>query len=149
MNAENGAAVLKPPFSKSLPATASPKLMLAISSHSPRPRALIEAAAKLAAQIHATWFVVHVQEPMVLHYRMPATENRVPEADLDYARKLGARVIVEGGDVLKTLVSFARKMSIDYFVTGRSERARISFAWKLPLMERLQRNLPNVVLVMA
>jgi len=123
--------------------------MLAISSSSPRARALIDAAAKLAAQIHATWFVVHVRQPMVLHYRMPATENPVPEADLDYARQLGGRVIVENGDLLKTLVSFARKMSIDYFVTGRSARPRFSLGLQLPLTERIQRKLPNVVLVMA
>ena len=123
--------------------------MLAISSSSPRARALIDAAAKLAAQIHATWFVVHVRQPMVLHYRMPATENPVPEADLDYARQLGGRVIVENGYLLKTLVSFARKMSIDYFVTGRSARPRFSLGLQLPLTERIQRKLPNVVLVMA
>ena len=131
-----------------LPA-ATPKLMLAISSRSPRARTLIDAAAKLAFQIHATWFVVHVRQPMLLHYRMPATENPVTEADLDYARKLGGRVIVESGDLLKTLVSFARKMGIDYFVTGRSFRPRISFAWQLPLTEKIQRKLPNVILIMA
>ena len=123
--------------------------MLAISSRSPRARDLIDAAAKLAAQIHATWFVVHVRQPLVLHYRMPATENPVPEEDLEYARKLGGRIIVENGDLLKTLVSFARKMSIDYFVTGRSFRPRVSFPWQLPLIERVQRKLPNVILIMA
>ena len=123
--------------------------MLAISSRSPRARALIDAAAKLAAQIHATWFVVHVRQPPVLHYRMSATENPVPEADLDYAEKLGGRVIVESGDPLQSLVSFASKMGIEYFVTGRSARPRISFAWQLPLTERIQRKLPNVILIMA
>lgn len=129
--------------------SATPKLMLAISSGSPRARTLIDKAAELATQIHATWFVVHVRQPMVLHYRMPATENPVPEADLDYARTLGGRVIIESGDLLKALVSFASKMSIDYFVTGRSLRPRISFALQLPLTERIQRKLPNVVLIMV
>jgi len=50
---------------------------------------------------------------------------------------------------LKTLVSFASKMSIDYFVTGRSSRPRFSFALQLPLTERIQRKLPNVVLIMV
>ena len=123
--------------------------MLAIGSRSPRARALIDAAAKLAAQIHATWFVVHVRQPMVLHYRMPATENPVPEADLDYARNLGGRVIVENGDLLQTLVSFASKMGIEYLVTGRSLRPLISFVWQLPLTERIQRKLPNVIVITA
>ena len=123
--------------------------MLAISSRSPRARTLIDAAAKLAAQIHATWFVVHVRQPMVLHYRMSATENPIPEADLEYARKLGGRVILENGDPLKALVSFATKMSIDYFVTGRSLRPRFSFGWCFPFIDRLQRKLPNVILIVA
>lgn len=131
-----------------LPAS-TPKLMLAISSHSPRTRALIDTAARLATQIHATWFVVHVRQPLVLHYRMPATENPVPEADLDYARKLGGRIIIESGDLMKTLVSFASKMSIDYFVTGRPARPPISFSWKRPLTEQILRKLPNVIMIMA
>jgi len=129
--------------------SSTPRLMLAIGSRSPRARALIDAAAKLAAQIHATWFVVHVRQPMVLHYRMPATENPVPEADLDYARNLGGRVIVENGDLLQTLVSFASKMGIEYLVTGRSLRPLISFVWQLPLTERIQRKLPNVIVITA
>jgi K+-sensing histidine kinase KdpD len=73
----------------------------------------------------------------------------VPESDLDYARELGGRVIVENGDPANALVSFASKMGIDYFVTGRSARPWLSFAWRLPLIERIQRKLPNVILVMA
>jgi K+-sensing histidine kinase KdpD len=130
-----------------LPST--PKLMLAISSRSPRARALIDTASRLAAQLQATWFVVHVRQPPVLHYRMPATENPVPQADLDYARKLGGRVIVESGDVLKTLVSFASKMNMNYFVTGRSLRPRISFTWRLPLTEIIQRKLPNAIVIIV
>ena len=109
--------------------------MLAISDRSPRARALVDAAAKLAGQLQADWFVVHVRQQPRLHYRMPATEHPVPEEDLTYAKTLGARVIIERGDVIKALASFARKMSINYFVTGRSFRPRISFTWRLPLTE--------------
>ena len=123
--------------------------MLAISSRSPRARVLIDTASRLAAQLQATWFVVHVRQPPVLHYRMVATQNPVPQADLDYARKLGARVIIESGDPPKTLVSFARRMSINYFVTGRSFRPRISFTWRLPLTEAIQRKLPNAIVIIV
>ena len=121
--------------------------MLAISSRSPRARALIDTASQLAAQLHATWFVVHVRQPPVLHYRMATTKNPVPQADLDYARKLGGRAIIESGDLSKTLVLFARKMSIDYFVTGRSFRSRFSLAWELPLTEVIQRKLPTAMVI--
>ena len=125
------------------------RLMLALSDRSPRARALLEAAAKLAKQLHADWFVVHVRQKPVLHYRMPTTEHPVPEEDLAYAKKLGASVIIEHGDVFKALVSFAKKMSINYFITGRSFRPRLSFTWRLPLTEAIQRKLPDTTVIIV
>ncbi len=121
--------------------------MLALSSRSPTARSLLEKAADLAGRLHADWFVVHVRQAPTVHYRMPGTEHPVPEADLAYARKLGARVIIEHGEVIGALVSFARKMSINYFVTGRSRRSRIGFVWRLPLAETVQRKLPGATLI--
>ena len=123
------------------------RLMLAISDRSPKARALVDAAAKLAGQLQADWFVVHVRRKPSLHYRMPATEYPVPEEDLSYAKMLGARVVIERGDVVEALVSFARKMSINYFLTGRSFRSRLSFTWQLPLTEAIQRKLPNAIVI--
>jgi K+-sensing histidine kinase KdpD len=128
---------------------ATPKMMLAISGRSPNAKQLIERAAQLAMQLNASWFVVHVRQPLTLHFRMEATKNLVPKADLDYARKLGARVIIESGDVIKALVSFARTMSVSYFITGRSYRPRISFTWQLPIAEQIQRKLPNSVVIIV
>jgi K+-sensing histidine kinase KdpD len=125
------------------------RLMLAISDRSPRARALVDAAAKLAGQLQTDWFVVHVRQPPSLHYGMPATEHPVPEEDLSYAKKLGANVIIEHGNVVEALVSFARKMSINYFVTGRSFRPRLSFTLQLPLTEAIQRKLANAIVIIV
>ena len=111
--------------------------------------ALVDAAAKLARQLHADWFVVHVRQRPSLHYRMAATVHPVPEDDLAYAKKLGAGVIIEHGDVFKALVSFAKKMSINYFITGRSFRPRLSFTWRLPLTEAIQRKLPDTTVIIV
>jgi K+-sensing histidine kinase KdpD len=80
---------------------------------------------------------------------MTATEHPVPVEELTYARRLGAKIIIERGDVVKTLIAFARTMSIDYFVTGRSFRSRFSFTWRLPLTETLQRKLPNTIMMIV
>jgi K+-sensing histidine kinase KdpD len=125
------------------------RLMLAISDRSPKAEVLVESAAKLARQLEADWFVVHVRQPPTLHYRMTATEHPVPVEELTYARRLGAKIIIERGDVVKTLIAFARTMSIDYFVTGRSFRSRFSFTWRLPLTETLQRKLPNTIMMIV
>ena len=125
------------------------RLMLALSSRSPKARSLLDAAARLAAQLQADWFVVHVRQYTTLHYRGPGAEHIMPVEDLAYARKLGARVIIERGDVIKALVSFGRTMRVDYFVTGRPLRRRISFSWRLPLTEAIQRKLPNAIVIIV
>lgn len=123
--------------------------MLAISDRSPRARLLLDSAAKLARQLEADWFVVHVRQQPTLHYRMPATPHPVSEEELAYARKLGAQVIIERGEVVDALASFARTMSINNFVTGRSFRPRFSFTWRLPLTEIIQRKLPNTIVMIV
>ena len=119
--------------------------MLALSSRSPNARKLLDKAAELATQLEATLFVVHVKQPVVFHYRMEATTYPVPKADLAYARRLGASVIIERGDVGKTLIAFAKKMSISYLLTGRSQRSPIRLTFQLPLVEKIQRQLPEAI----
>lgn len=80
---------------------------------------------------------------------MEATTHPLPEEDLAFAKTLGARVIIEQGDVIKTLINVARKMSIDYFVTGRSHRSRLSFTWRLPVTEQIQRAVPRAVVLIV
>jgi K+-sensing histidine kinase KdpD len=125
------------------------RLMLAISDRSPKGEVLVESAAKLARQLEADWFVVHVRQPPTLHYRMPSTEHPVPVEELTYARRLGAKIIIERGEVEDALVSFARTMSINYFITGRSFRPRFSFTWRLPLTEIIQRKLPHTIVMIV
>lgn len=124
-------------------------MMLALSSRSPNARKLIETTSELARQLNAQWFVVHVRQPPTLHFRAPASEYPVPTDDLAFARKTGATVTIEIGTTVKALVAFARRMSIDYFVTGRSKRSPISLRWRLPLAEEFQRKLPNTILMIV
>jgi len=123
--------------------------MLAISDHSPRATFLVESAAMIAGHLKADWFVVHVRQPSTLHYRMSATEHPVPKEVLSLARRLGAHVIIERGKVADVLVSFARTMSINYFLTGRSQRSWVAFAWRLPLVELIKRKLPQAVVMIV
>lgn len=124
------------------------KMMLAISSRSPKAKTLIDGTAHLAAQLQAEWFVVHVLQPG--HKSAPACP--APEADLEYARSLGARVVIESlrTSVASTLVSFARSMNIDYLVTGRTGKPRFRFFfWRQTLTEQIQRKLPNTVVLIV
>jgi K+-sensing histidine kinase KdpD len=124
-------------------------MLVALSSRSPNATKLLEKAAELAGELEASLFVLHVKQPMTLHYRREATEHPVPEVDLAYAKRLGASVMIEHGNVAKTLIAFARKMSISYFVTGRSKRFPISFTFQLPLAEKIQRQLPDAIILIV
>lgn len=125
------------------------RLMLALSSRSPQSRSLLEKAHRLAKQLQADWFVVHVRESPSFHYRGLTTERPVPQDELHYAKRLGAQVLIERGDVVGALVSVARKMGIHYFVTGRSFQHWIVFRWKLPLTEAVQRKLPGAMVIIV
>lgn len=132
------------------PSSSPIKMMLAISSRSPKAKSLIDAAAHLASQLQAEWFVVHVRQPSVRRFGKPALEFPVPESDLEYARSLGARIVVEPvrGSMAATLVSFARTMNINYLVTGRTVPPCFNFFfWRLPLTEYIQRKLPHTVVL--
>jgi two-component system sensor histidine kinase KdpD len=126
-------------------------MMVAISSRSPRATALLDGAAHLAQQLQAEWFVVHVTNPPTPQRRSSTIEHPVPVRDLEYARSLGARVIIEGmrGNLAHTLVIFARTMGIEYFVTGRSKRSLFGFKWSAPLTEQIQRDLPKTTILIV
>lgn len=128
-----------------------PRMMLAISSQSPRAEVLLNATSRLASELQAEWYVVHVRQPPTLHYRMPATRHPVPERDLDCAERLGARVMVESlrGSVASTLTALARTMGIRYFVTGRSKHSIFRLRWRPTLMEEVQRGLPGAILLIV
>ena len=40
-------------------------------------------------------------------------------------------------------------MNISYFITGRSKRSRISFTFRLPLTEKIQRRLPDAIILIV
>ena len=123
--------------------------MLGLSSRSPHARSLLDTAAELAAKLEVAWFVVHVRQPMALHYGREATEYPIPEADLAYAKRLGATAVIERGEPVDALIRFARTMKIAYFITGRSQRSRFRLTFQLPMTEQIQRRVPNVILLIV
>ncbi len=106
------------------PWPASERLMICISGH-PISERLVRAGRRLADELKAEWFAVHVQALDRRRFSVEGGEN-VARA-LRLAEDLGAKVRqVEGQNVSTTLVDFARKNNVTKIITGKPLRPR----WK-------------------
>lgn len=104
------------------PWPAAERLMICISGH-PVSERLVRAGRRLADELKAEWFAVHVQ---TLDRRRFSTEGEENIArSLRLAEDLGAIIRqIEGQNIPATLVDFARKNNITKIVTGKPLRSR-------------------------
>ncbi|HLO32132.1 MAG TPA: sensor histidine kinase KdpD [Anaerolineales bacterium] len=106
------------------PWPATERLMICISGH-PISERLVRAGRRLADELKAEWFAVHVQTLDRRRFSAVGAENIA--RSLRLAEDLGAMVRqVEGQNVPATLVDFARKNNVTKIVTGKPLRSR----WK-------------------
>ena len=106
------------------PWPATERLMICISGH-PVSERLVRAGRRLADELKAEWFAVHVQTLDRRRFSTEGAEN-VARA-LRLAEDLGALVRqIEGQNVPATLVDFARKNNVTKIITGQPLRPR----WK-------------------
>jgi two-component system, OmpR family, sensor histidine kinase KdpD len=106
------------------PWPATERLMICISGH-PISERLVRAGRRLADELKAEWFAVHVQTLDRRRFSTQGAEN-IARA-LRLAEDLGAMVRqIEGQNVPATLVDFARKNNVTKIITGQPLRPR----WK-------------------
>src|SRR5512138_695683 len=104
------------------PWPATERLMICISGH-PVSERLVRAGRRLADELRAEWFAVHVQ---TLDHRRFSTQGAENIAHaLRLAEDLGGMVRqVEGQNVPATLIDFARKNNVTKIITGKPLRSR-------------------------
>lgn len=104
------------------PWPATERLMICISGH-PISERLVRAGRRLADELKAEWFAVHVQTLDRRRFSVEGAEN-VARA-LRLAEDLGAIVRqIEGQNIPTTLVDFARKNNVTKIITGKPLRSR-------------------------
>jgi two-component system sensor histidine kinase KdpD len=104
------------------PWPATERLMICISGH-PVSERLVRAGRRLADELKAEWFAVHVQTFDRPRFSTQGAEN-IARA-LRLAEDLGAIVRqIEGQSVPGTLVDFARKNNVTKIITGKPLRSR-------------------------
>jgi two-component system sensor histidine kinase KdpD len=126
------ASARRPPAAAASPAAPDPagpgsRVMVCLSSASPRGATLVRKGSRLAGRLSTDWFVVFVETPKEAPDRIDAEAQRHLMAHTDLARELGAEVIrLRSPDPVEGILEFARSHSVGHIVAGRSYQA----GWK-------------------
>jgi two-component system sensor histidine kinase KdpD len=99
------------------------RVMVCFASQSPRGAALLRRGSRLAGRLNTDWYAVYVETPGETPTRIDSEAQRQLIAMRSMAQELGATVEqLQGHDVVKTLLDFARTHGVGHIVIGRSER---------------------------
>lgn len=110
---------------EALPAPAGSRIMVCLSSSSPRAATLVRKGSRLAGRLNSDWFVVFVQTPDESPELIDAETQRRLMANADLAGEMGAEVVrLKAGDPVDAILDFARSHGVGHIVVGRSHRAR-------------------------
>jgi two-component system, OmpR family, sensor histidine kinase KdpD len=99
------------------------RVMVCLSSYSPRAQALLRRGSRLAGRLNTEWYVVYVETPSEAPDRIDATAQRHLHSTIDLARELGAEVVrIRGHDPVEALLDFAQSHRVGYIIVGRSHQ---------------------------
>jgi two-component system sensor histidine kinase KdpD len=103
------------------------RVMVCMSSFSPRAATLLRRGSRIAGRLNTDWFVVYVETPSESPDRIDAAAQRHLLENIEKAREMGAEIVrLKGRDPVAALLDFARSHNVAYILIGRSHRPR----WK-------------------
>jgi len=99
------------------------RLMVCISSFSPRAATLLRRGSRMAGRLNTDWLVAYVETPDEAPSRIDAEAQRHLLANIDKARELGAVVVrLQGTDPVAALLAYAHTHGVGHIMFGRSHR---------------------------
>jgi two-component system sensor histidine kinase KdpD len=103
------------------------RVMVCLSSASPRGSILVRKGSRLAGRLSTDWFVVFVETPAEAPDRIDSAAQRHLMDNTDLSRELGAEVVrLRSPDPVHAILEFARSHSVGHIVVGRSYQS----SWK-------------------
>jgi two-component system sensor histidine kinase KdpD len=100
------------------------RVMVCLSSASPRGATLVRKGSRLAGRLSTDWFVVFVETPRESPERIDAEAQRHLMTNTDLARELGAEIVrLRAPDPVQAILEFARSHTVGHIVVGRSNQA--------------------------
>jgi two-component system, OmpR family, sensor histidine kinase KdpD len=116
----------------------STRVMVCLSSASPRGATLVRKGSRLAGRLSTDWFVVFVETPQEAPDRIDAEVQRHLMTNTDLARELGAEVVrVRAPRPVDAILEFARSHGVGHIVVGRSHQPGWRQFFRPPIPVRL------------
>ena len=105
------------------PPTSLGRVMVCLSSFSPRATSLLRRGSRVAGRLNTDWFVVYVETPDEASHLIDAEAQRHLLANIDKAKELGAEVCrVQAKHPVEGLLDFARSHGVGLILIGRSHQ---------------------------
>jgi two-component system sensor histidine kinase KdpD len=99
------------------------RLMVCMSSFSPRGATLLRRGSRMAGRLNTDWIVAYVETPEEAPHRIDAEAQRHLLANIEQARELGAIVVrLQSKDPVTALLRYARQHGVGHIMLGRSHR---------------------------
>jgi len=97
------------------------RVMVCMSSYSPRAGGLLRRGSRTAGRLNTDWFVVYVETPHEAPTLIDATAQRYLHDNIEMARELGAEVVrLKHKDPAAAILEFARSHNVRIIIVGRS-----------------------------
>jgi len=99
------------------------RVMVCMSSNSPRAASMLRKGSRLAGRLNTDWFVVYVETPGEAPHLIDAEAQRHLLENIERARELGAEVVrLQDKDPVAAVLDFARAHAVKDIVIGRSHQ---------------------------
>ena len=100
------------------------RVMVCVSSGSPRTPMLVRRGSRMAGRFNTDWFVVFVETPDEAPNQIDAELQRLLFANIERAKELGAETVrIKGKDPVEAIIDFARSHNVGHIIVGRSQQA--------------------------
>jgi two-component system, OmpR family, sensor histidine kinase KdpD len=126
-------------------ASGSARIMVCLSSRSPRAAELLRKAARVADRLGAPWYAVYVQTPREAPEKVDAATQRQISNNLELARQLGGTWFsFKGPDLISAIAAFVQEYGITHVVMGRSLQPWYRRWFRASVLDHLLRAIPGV-----
>jgi two-component system sensor histidine kinase KdpD len=122
-------------------AKAVDRMLVAMSSDPAYTAAILRRASRIAGRLNSDWYCVYVQTPQEQADRIDSAVQRKLVDNIQLAQSLGAEVVkLEGVDVAREIIRFARDKGISLVIVGQTHRSWWHHLRYGSIMERLVKN---------
>jgi two-component system, OmpR family, sensor histidine kinase KdpD len=108
---------------QSRPQGGTGRLMVCVSSFSPRAQSLLRRGSRMAGRLNTDWYMAYVETPEEAPDRIDAGAQRHLLENIEKARELGAIVVrLQSNEPVQALLGYARTHGVGHIIIGRSHR---------------------------